>query len=57
LALAQESLEKASDFLSDVKRIKDLIAKMKREYGDFWESIRREIKQSRIEPEGFWDNA
>ena len=57
MALAQESLEKASDFLSDVKRIKDLIAKMKREYGDFWESIRREIKQSRIEPEGFWDNA
>ena len=43
--------------MSDVKRIKDLMTKMKREYGDFWESVKREIKQSRAEPEGFWEDA
>jgi hypothetical protein len=31
--------------------------KMKREYGEFWESIKREIKSIKVEPEGFWEDA
>jgi hypothetical protein len=57
LALAQENLEKSPEFMTDVKRVKDLIQKMKRDYGDFWESIKREIKSVKVEPEGFWEDA
>ena len=57
LALTQENLEKGPDYLTDVKKVKDLIHKMKRDYGDFWESIKREIKQAKVEPEEFWEDA
>jgi hypothetical protein len=40
-----------------VVKVKDLIHKMRRNYGDFWDSIKREIKLTRVEPEGFWEDA
>ena len=40
--LLWENTEKGGDFSSDVKRIKDLIIKMKREYHEFWEQVKRE---------------
>lgn len=50
-------MEKSTEFEKDVKRVKDLIQKIKRDSGDFWESIKREIKAVRVEPEGFWEDA
>ena len=57
LALTQENLEKSPEYFTVVKKVKDVIHKMKRDYGDFWESIKREIKQAKVEPEGFWEDA